>query len=185
MNTVPKNGLSPDAHRRDFRGPESPDAGEDTLRLIANLPAPEGLADRVKAGLRNAPRAGRILMWRAALAPARGWMYTGVARGAAAAAIVCVVAGGGWRIYSHVQRAGPSANVIVMPAPTAAKSAGFSNSGAIGRPDTLGGTQLKHPVAPVSEVNAVAKMPAQPKAVPAGKAIRKKKAARATAAPAQ
>lgn len=31
------------------------DSGEETLRLIANLPAPQQLVERVKAGLRTAP----------------------------------------------------------------------------------------------------------------------------------
>jgi hypothetical protein len=40
---------------------------EDTLRLIAHLSAPEGLEERVQAGLRAAPRAAsgkaRVLRW--------------------------------------------------------------------------------------------------------------------------
>ena len=74
---------------------------EKTLRLVASLPAPEGLADRVQEELRTAPR-GRLLQWPTALL-AGAWMTSPALRGAAAAAIVCIVAGGGWRIYSHVQ----------------------------------------------------------------------------------
>ena len=43
--------------------------GEDTLRLIASLPAPEKLAGRVNAGLRAAPQSSRTLMWRGSLLP--------------------------------------------------------------------------------------------------------------------
>ncbi|MGB6719610.1 MAG: hypothetical protein WBE72_02360, partial [Terracidiphilus sp.] len=48
--------------------------GEETLRLIANLPAPEGLEDRVHEVLRSAPRRGRVLPWPARLSPGGGWM---------------------------------------------------------------------------------------------------------------
>jgi hypothetical protein len=194
MNTVSKNGLSPDANRRDSRGFDSPKAGEpgagesgpgeDTLRLIAGLPAPEGLADRVKAGLRNAPEAGRILTWPGTLLPARGWMYTNVARGAAAAAIVCVVAGGGWRIYSHVQQAAP-ANVIMMPPPVTPPGTRFGGANGQGRPNTPDGLVITHPQAPPSEVNTVQKMPSTPNTAPGGKAAKKKKAPHPVAAPVQ
>jgi len=67
-------------------------AAEQTLRLLAQLRSPEGLEDRVIAGLHSAPRRGRILYWPRTLGGSGGaWI-----RGAAAAAIVFVVAGGGW-----------------------------------------------------------------------------------------
>ena len=106
--------------------------GEDTLRLIANLPAPEGLEARVHAGLRAAPRRGRVLAWPRALHPENGWIRT-----AAAAAIVFVVAGGGWGIYTRVQQNQP-AKVIVMPLRVPA-AGGFSSAGAIRTPETLPG----------------------------------------------
>jgi len=46
-------------------------AAEETLRLIAKLPAPEGLEDRVKAGLRSAPRRGVVIAW--PFSSADGW----------------------------------------------------------------------------------------------------------------
>lgn len=172
MNTLPRNGgRASDANRSDTRG-----AGEDTLRLIANLPAPAGLADRVKAGLASAPEPGRILIWRGPLRPAGGWMYSKFARGAAAAAIVGVVAGGGWRIFSRVQPA-PSANVIVMPGPAGQQGGGFSTSGAKRVPETLQGPVLKHPVTP--EVNVVEKTPEQTSAVPGRASANKQKRAHA------
>jgi hypothetical protein len=169
MNTSSNNGLPSNANRRD-----SSITGEDTLRLIAHLPAPDGLAGRVKAGLVSAPETGRILMWSGPPRPAGGWMYSTIARGAAAAAIVGIVAGGGWRIYSHVQPA-PSANVIVTPAPSAPQGSGFSNAGAKRVPETLQGPVLKHPVTPMPEVNVVEKLPAH------SKASKKKHAAAGTA----
>ena len=168
MNT-PNNGSLPDPARREAFGP-----GEDTLRLIAGLPAPPGLADRVHAGLHAAPQAGRILMGRGPLLAPYSWMHSSVVRGAAAAAIVCVVAGGGWRIYSHVQP--PTAKVVIMPAPGSPGAKGFSNAGATRVPDTLQGPVLTHPAAPASEVNMMGKVPAQPKAVPGSATGKKKKA---------
>src|SRR4051812_11876331 len=119
MNSLPNNEPGAPADSRDSYGP-----GEETLRLIATLPAPEGLADRMKAGLRATPASRRILMWPRPLAPAVGWMYSRVARGAAAAAIVCLVAGGGWGIYSHVQPES-GAGVIAMPVPGTPSGSGF------------------------------------------------------------
>ena len=177
MNSLPNNGHGPHADNRDSNGP-----GEDTLRLIAALPAPQGLPERVKAGLRAAPETGRVLMWRGPLRPAAGWMYGSVARGTAAAAIVCLVAGGGWRIYSRVQPAS-GARVIAMPAPATRSGSGFSNSGAVRRPDTVVGPVLTHPVAPASDVNVVEKTPAQPSANPHRKT--RKLPSRPLAAPVQ
>ena len=177
MNTLPNNGPVSNADGRDSYGP-----GEDTLRLIAVLPAPEGLADRVKAGLHAAPATGRVLMWRGPLRPAAGWMYGSVVRGAAAAAIVCLVAGGGWRIYSHVQPAS-GAGIVGMPSPATPAGSGFSNAGATRRPDTVVGPVLTHPVAPAPELNVVEKTPAQPSATPHRK--NKKSPSRPLAAPVQ
>jgi hypothetical protein len=126
------------------RGPAS--EAEKTLHLVASLPAPEGLADRVQEGLKQAHR-GRLLEWPMALMPG-GWMSAPVLRGAAAAAIVCIVAGGGWRIYSHVQTpAAPTAHVVVMPARVGTQGA-FSNAGAMRTPDTLAKPVLTHSMAP-------------------------------------
>jgi len=128
-----------------FSHEDSPSTGEETLRLLASLPAPAGLEDRVQAGLRAAPRTARILHWPAALLPASGmagsWM-----RSAAAAAIVFVVAGGGWGIYSHVQPGQP-ARVTVMP-PRVGAGGGFSSAGAMRTPQTLNGPVLPQPVTP-------------------------------------
>jgi hypothetical protein len=153
MNPSPNDFVS-NPLRREIHG-----SGEDTLRLIASLPAPAGLSDRVQAGLRAAPQAGRIVIWRGPLRPPFGWMYGGIVRCAAAAAIVCVVAGGGWRIFSHVH---PPGSAQVMPAPVPAGGNGFSSAGAKRVPQTLEGPVLTHPVSAPPEVNVVQKAPAQP-----------------------
>ena len=135
-------------------------SAEETLRLIARLPAPEGLEERVRGRLRTAPRTGlgtgRILHWPAALSPSSGlagsWM-----RGAAAAAIVCVVAGGGWGIYSRVAPAAP-AKVVVMP-PRVGAGEGFSSAGAMRTPETLNGPVLLHPVTGAAAARPAAKKP--------------------------
>jgi hypothetical protein len=93
-----------------------------TLRLVANLPAPDGLEDRMLAGLRSAPPSGRVLKW-----PGENWLRT-----AAAAAIVFVIVGGGWEISSHFR----SGNVVVTPSNTGT-AGGFSNAGAVRVPQTL------------------------------------------------
>ncbi len=132
------NKSVPCSHPQDF---------DTTLRLIANLPAPEGIQDRVHARLRSAPRTARILEWPAALRSDSAWM-----RSAAAAAIAFVVVGGGWGVYSRVQ---PN-KVIAMP-PHVAAPGGFSNAGAMRTPKTLNGPVLEH----------LANAPAEPAATPA------------------
>ena len=122
MSSSPRNGAFSHTPDRDL----SP-SGEDTLRLIASLPAPEGLADRVQDGLRHAPPTARVLDWRGPVRPSGGWMQSTMARGAAAAAIVCVVAGGGWRIYSK------------RAAGARGQSAGDSSAGGAGRRRILPG----------------------------------------------
>ncbi len=108
---------------------------EETLRLIATLPTPRGLEDRVIAGLRTAPRAGRVISFPRVLSPAENWF-----RAAAAAAIAFLVVGGGWSIYSRVQPAG--VNAI---APQTIHSNGFSNAGAVRVPQTLQAPIVKEP----------------------------------------
>jgi hypothetical protein len=65
------------------------------------------------------------------------------ARTAAAAAIVFVVAGGGWEVYSRVQPAEPPSAIALPPV---AAHGGFSSANAIRTPRTLNGTVLKHPL---------------------------------------
>jgi hypothetical protein len=135
MNDSIQNGFSNDPVAGSGLGP-----AEATLRLIASLPAPAGLEDRVRAGLAAAPRKSRILAWPMAFRPESGWM-----RAAAAAAIVFAVAGGGWGVYSRVQRPQP-AKVIVL-APRGPAQGGFASAGAVRTPQTLNGPVVAHPAA--------------------------------------
>jgi hypothetical protein len=127
-------------------------AADETLRLIAHLPPPQGLEDRVHVALLSRPRRARILSWPSAPRLESNWM-----RSAAAAAIVFVVAGGGWGIYSRVQQ--PQAKVIVMPMHVATQG-GFSSAGAMRTPNTLNGPVLAHPVlGPAKPARPVVRFP--------------------------
>ncbi len=125
-------------------------SAEETLRLIASLPAPAGLEERVHSALRSAPRRGRVLAWPEGFRPQSGWMRT-----AAAAAIVFVVAGGGWGVYTRVGQNRP-AKVLVMP--HIAAPGGFSGANAVRTPQTLSGPT----VAPAPAQTATPQ-PTQPK----------------------
>lgn len=116
---------------------------EKTLRMIAQLPAPEGLEERVHAVLKSGKPAGHVLSWPARQRSSQpGHRWAGLMRAAAAAAIVCVVAGGGWGIYSGVQQ-GQSARVVAPP--HAVNSGGFSNAGAMRTPQTVVGPDAPRP----------------------------------------
>jgi hypothetical protein len=121
-----------------FANNPDPQAVDETLRLIANLPVPEGLEDRVHAALHSAPRRGRLLAWPGLLRPSYAWMRT-----AAAAAIVFVVVGGGWGVYSRVQKGLP-ARTVAMPAQSSSPG-GFSGASAIRTPQTLNAPALIQP----------------------------------------
>jgi hypothetical protein len=141
MNTNSDNAMNSDSGHN-----SGPDCGEDTLRLIAGLPAPAGLEERVHKALRATPRShvlgsGRVLAWPAGFG-AKAVMESNWMRAAAAAAIVFVVVGGGWGVYSRVQP-GPAGKVIVMP--QLVPSSGGGISGAIRTPLTIPGPTVKQP----------------------------------------
>ncbi len=117
---------------------------EETLRLIARISSPEGLEERVRAGLRAASPKARILRWPVALRLDNDWM-----RAAAAAAIVAVVVGGGWGISSRFQPTQPS-SAIAVPQRGAGQT-GFSSAGAMRTPQTLNGPIVAHPATPVTQ----------------------------------
>jgi hypothetical protein len=125
---------------------------EATLRLIAGLAAPEGLAERVQTNLQAArsasARRAPIFAWPVAWRLDNIWLQGTLMRAAAAAAIVTVVVGGGWGIYSRVQPPQP-ARAIVIP-PRVSAQGGFSSAGAIRTPQTLNGPIVAHPVAAAS-----------------------------------
>lgn len=112
-----------------------------TLRMITTVPVPEGLEERVHATLRVAPRGARVLAWPTTLRPQAAWLGSGWARTAAAAAIVFVVAGGGWGVYLRSPHA--ASKVVTMP--SAQKAGGFSSTGAIHTPDSIQGPLITNP----------------------------------------
>lgn len=121
---------------------------EETLRLLAELPAPAGLEVRVHAALQAEPRSGRVLSW-----PGRG-VAADWRRGVAAAALVAAIAGGSWAVYSRVQ---PAESMRAVEMPRVTGSGGFSNAGAMRTPQTL--------IPPAAEAPAPAiplEKPAQP-----------------------
>ena len=138
---------------------------DETLRLIARLSAPEGLEERVQAGLRAATSTAsgkaRILRWPVALRLENGWMQN-LARAAAAAAIVAVVVGGGWGISSRFQPTQPSSAIAVPPHSTGQGQGGFSSAGAMRTPQTLNGPIVEHPM--VAHPAAIAPETAKPAA---------------------
>ena len=147
--------------------PRAIDAGrqaEATLRMIAGLPAPGGLEDRVQQALSKAPPTARIVAW--PLSSERWsrerWMQSSFARGAAAAAIVLAVGGGGWSVYSHVHPA-QAPRVIAMPLRVGAPG-GFSNAGAMRTPQTLNRPVLAHPTSDAASLNPRRRCPLLPPA---------------------
>ena len=121
---------------------------EETLRLIARISVPEGLEERVQAGLRTASPKARILRWPEALRLENPWMQN-LARAAAAAAIVAVVVGGGWSVSSRYQSSQPT-SAIAVPQRGAGQTGqtgqgGFSSAGAMRTPQTLNGPVVAHP----------------------------------------
>jgi hypothetical protein len=159
-----------DGFSNDSGGGESRSAAEATLRLIAHLPAPEGLEDRVQASLRAAPRTARVLAWPVPLAGE--WLRT-----AAAAAIVFVVAGGGWGIYAHVQPSHPAHGIAGQ---RIAAPGGFTEGGAVRRPQTLVGPVVTHPA---TAVTAKPKTPNKLVVTPPAKSAAAGKTAMQLAAP--
>lgn len=156
MNSNPHNPKIPSSVPHDPAG-----EGDETLRLISGLPAPAGLEDRVHTALHvRAHRRARILTWPRHLNPQNGWMRT-----AAAAAIVFVVVGGGWGVYTRVGHNQP-ARIIPMPMRMPA-AGGFSSAGAMRTPQTLPGPVVIHPATSTSTATSTTAQPKKKKPVTA------------------
>ncbi len=119
-------------------------AEEATLRLIATLPAPDGLEERMKRELRSAPRGGRVIAWPFSSAVTGSWMRSAGMRTAAAAGIVLLIGGGGWGVYSHIHPA-TSPTAVYGPLPLNGGRGGFGAAGAKRVPQTLEGPVLAKP----------------------------------------
>jgi hypothetical protein len=120
---------------------------EQTLRILATLPAPDCLEQRLMEALRQVPPPSGVLPWPSEKKSRRGWMNSNLVRGAAAAAIVFVVGGGSWGVYSRVH----PAQVPKVLVPRVAAPGGFSSAGAMRTPQTLNGPVLAHPVNPLAK----------------------------------
>jgi len=118
---------------------------EETLRLVARLAPPEGLEERVQAGLKAAPASSgaRILAWPVEKRIEGFWLGSSWVRSAAAAAIVAVVIGGSWSVYSRVQSIQP-VRAVTVPLHFYSQG-GFSSAGAMRTPQTLNGPTVTHP----------------------------------------
>lgn len=147
---------------------------EKTLRLIANLPAPEGIADRVKSGLYAGPRRAGVILWPTSATGAR-WTQFAAMRAAAAAAIVLVVAGGAWEVYTHI-RIAPEPAALVSPQRMDG-SGGLTAAGAVRKPQTLEGPVVAVP-ANVEQRSDERNSAVQPKSHGARPANEKDKSAR-------
>jgi hypothetical protein len=140
--------MNPTAQKPSANG-AAPGFADETLRLLASLPAPEGLEERVTARLhaaanptsRFAANNAKILAWptksRLDLVFNSNWL-----RSAAAAAIACVVIGSSWSVYSRVQVIQPTA--AIAPPRVVATPGGFSSAGAKRLPQTLNGPLVLH-----------------------------------------
>jgi hypothetical protein len=125
-----------------------PGEADATLRLIAELPAPDGLSERVKGRLQAksveaARGGGRLLEWPTRASAGHGQLQNWM-RSAAAAAIVGVVSGGAWWIYASVAPAG-GGSAVAAPV-SVHRAGGFTTAGAMRTPETLKGPVLTHEV---------------------------------------
>jgi hypothetical protein len=100
-------------HNEQDRNAATIDA-ELSLRMVASLPAPVGIEDRLKAGLRVAPVQTGVIGWPLSSPNRAGWAQVSYMRAAAAAAIVFVVAGGSWGVYARFRPA-PAPAAVVVP----------------------------------------------------------------------
>jgi len=147
-------------------GYENKSQAEKTLRLLAELPPPANLTDRVH----------RRLAMEEALPERRGfwslWMPAQRLQYAAAALLVVAVAGSTWSVYRGHPPAGvkPGAHTQAAPVlPPAASAGGFGSAGAERVPPTL--NPVKVPPAPKKKPSASKTAKPSPKklaAQPAG-----------------
>jgi hypothetical protein len=153
-------------HANGSHSPASADAAlkdlDSTLRLLAKLPVPAGMEDRVFAGVVASPRKAKVLEWPQPLY-ARDWV-----RSVAAAAIVLAVGSGGWSIYAHVEQNQPASGIVATR--PAFPSGGFSSADMIRRPQTLNGPIVTKPeTAPPAKPAATLTSAQQPVRTKAGR----------------
>lgn len=157
--------------QNDFGRSAAADDAEKTLRLIASLPAPKGIEQRLKAGLHATPPRTQVILWPSAAGSRDGWIHTSAMRAAAAAAIVFVVAGGGWEVFSHI-RVAPVPAAVAAP-PSINGPGAFSTGAARRTPQTLERPVIVAPatVKPKTENRATARSSARRKTPSAQKQV--------------
>jgi len=129
--------------------PQTVHEAEETLRLLATLPPPTGLEDRVHQRIDSQIRAEQFAplprsiwsLWK----PAHRLQFAG------AAVLVLALVGSTWRVY-HTKNGA----VVIQPAPQtgspATPTSNFGTAGAEGHPSTL--TPIKVPPAPKKKPSA-------------------------------
>jgi len=146
-------------HNSDYESrTENRSHAEETLRLLAELPPPADLTDRVHHILAREQakpiRRGFWSLWM----PAQRLQY------AAAAVLVVAVAGSTWSVYHSHPQAGQKAGANTPVAPVVhhdASSGGFSTAGAERVPPSL--NPIKVPPAPKKKPDASKKAKPSPK----------------------
>ncbi len=149
----PQNSNGSDQHQGELRFAEQPDP-ESTLRLLAQLPPPHGLADRVHRRLQEAPKpAGFWSQWM----PVRRIQFAG------AAVVVLALGLSSWSIYETRQHANLTPAAAQSPAsqtPAPQPASGLSTAGAERRPASI--KPIKVPPAPKKKPSAAKSRAAKP-----------------------
>jgi hypothetical protein len=132
---------------------------EATLRLLAQIPPPQGLADRVHRRLAAAP-APAPRFWSLWL-PAQRLQF------AAAALLVTALAASSWTIYENRQHTTPAARTTAPqpPSPQPSDASSFTPAGAERLPASL--KPIKVPPAPKKKPSATKSRALKPSATPA------------------
>jgi hypothetical protein len=117
---------------------------EQSLRLIASLPAPVGIEDRVKSGLHSHSSQTGVIAWPLSSSNRSRWAQASYLRAVAAAAIVFVVAGGGWGVYARFGPA-PAPAAEAVPQRIDGGGGGLSPAGARRTPTTVEGPVIAVP----------------------------------------
>lgn len=103
-----------------------------TLRLLAQVEVPEGLADRVKARLARST-SGNVVEWPREQSVGAEWL-----RRAAAAAIFLAVSGGSWAVYTTANGALDTARRGTAPAVLPSQQPGdFGTAGTMKKTNPL------------------------------------------------
>jgi hypothetical protein len=146
----PKNISSGHEHlpvRPDFSSGEAPvNEGLETLRLLAEMPAPAGLEDRVHRRISAAHEARKQRSFWSLWKPAQRLQFAG------AAVLMVVIGASSWTVFrGRVVTETPGQPAPASPAPVS-PAGGFAPAGAERRPSTV--NPIKVPPAPKKKPGA-------------------------------